>query len=233
MYGSVSGPGSSQDMTLLPGKPRTSTNQRFKRHLHHADCLHLLCPPRQPPLKFQWGFPLFHSPRCWSHSGKPRGGRHDHRQTKSSVDPEPTFWYGIPTELASLPFRRKYPPRADAQILALPPTPPRKPAVPTGILQRPTAISLLGNFGRVRLCILTRDVEIQDVAWRHSKELLGGNVAFRRGNARMSERNGKLFDRCVAFMGQPGKTPPQVMWPYLGVHLSGMGKNNVVDGPVR
>src|ERR1035441_9831418 len=60
--------------------------------------------------------------------------------------------------------------------------------------------------------------------------LFGGNVAFRGGNARMPERHGKLFDRCVAFMGQPGKTSPQVMRPYLGVHLSGMGKDNVVDG---
>ena len=60
--------------------------------------------------------------------------------------------------------------------------------------------------------------------------LFGGNVAFRGGNARMPERHGKLFDRCVAFMGQPGKTSPQVVRPYLGVHLSGMRKNNVVDG---
>src|SRR5664280_1473704 len=60
--------------------------------------------------------------------------------------------------------------------------------------------------------------------------LLGGNVAFRGGNARMPERHGKLFDRRVAFMGQPGKTSPQVVRPYLGVHLSGMRKNDVVDG---
>src|ERR1039458_3325695 len=31
-------------------------------------------------------------------------------------------------------------------------------------------------------------------------------------------------------MGQPGKTSPQVVRPHIGVHLSSMRKNDVVDG---
>src|ERR1039458_8848710 len=91
-------------------------------------------------------------------------------------------------------------------------------------------MSFLADFGRVRGGFCARYVEIQHVAWRHSKMLLGGNIALSCGNARMPERHGKLFDRRVAFMGQSGKTSPQVVRPYLGVHLSGMRKNDVVDG---
>jgi hypothetical protein len=61
--------------------------------------------------------------------------------------------------------------------------------------------SFLGDFGRGRWAAWARDVEIQHVAWRHSKMLLGGNVALSCGNARMPESDGKLFDGCVAFMG--------------------------------
>jgi hypothetical protein len=51
------------------------------------------------------------------------------------------------------------------------------------------------------LGILGSDVEIQQIAWRHSKMLFGGNVALSCANARVPKRYGKLFDRCVAFIG--------------------------------
>jgi hypothetical protein len=60
--------------------------------------------------------------------------------------------------------------------------------------------------------------------------LLGGNVLLSCGNACMPERHGELFDWRVAFMGQPGKTPPQVVRPHIGVHLSSMFENDIVDG---
>ena len=61
--------------------------------------------------------------------------------------------------------------------------------------------SFIVDFGRGRWAFWARDVEIQQVAWRLSKMLLGGNVAFRCGNAGMPKRHGKLFDGSVFLVG--------------------------------
>src|SRR5437667_11754413 len=105
----------------------------------------------------------------------------------------------------------------------------RKSAALTGILQ-PSQKSLPGDIGRGRGAFRAREVELQQVAGRHAEMLPGGHVALRGGNAGMPEREGKLFDRGVAFIGQPSEASPQVVRPYLGVHLVGMLPNDIVDG---
>jgi hypothetical protein len=72
--------------------------------------------------------------------------------------------------------------------------PPRAPRAPSN---RKSAVSncnflrrqksFLDDFGRGCWAFRARDVEIQQVVWRHSKMLLGGNVALSCGNARMAE----------------------------------------------
>jgi hypothetical protein len=80
------------------------------------------------------------------------------------------------------------------------------------------------------LALLARHVEVQQVAWRHSKMLLGGNIALGCGNARMPKGHGKLFDRGVAFIGQPREASTQVVRPHIGVYGSSMLQNDIVNG---